>query len=500
MNYKKALEVLGLKNGYTEKELRSSFRRLAISYHPDHNDKGLEKMKEVNEAYEILKNKLANMDISKYKEVQLKKIERYYLKDIDLGKRSISMDSGCAKFYSDNGISYLGVIKNLLANYQLLSLDIETAKDRSSVDYAVNRFCDNVKDDYNKFIDDCFSNLYKDISYKKLIDYAKSSIQNITSIKDLIFSIYLSYDKVKQYDAGYKKFLKEKKVLISKYNELVDANIERGSNDFKRAAAYYKSMVAEKEIDKFNAIYKEAYDFVNDYVVNKKKEVVTPRVLELRSALLDKFYSTTMNDSNLNSNRVFIEILSRLFVVLDDILNLKLEDVNFDLFKEISFTNYDNDISVLNKIRKIKSEGIYLNKKFNSEDTNVYFAKVVDDRVDMYEFSLGTESISRTPISVSLDKFKNDYLELEEFFNKGRGTCFQIEGGYSLCEYNDIVLCLKSSFMDIGNYLVFARSDDVKKVPDGKNIEFDKNKTYSIICNKIYSSLDSLNIEHKKKR
>jgi molecular chaperone DnaJ len=50
-------EVLGVSRTVTEKELKSSFRKLAMQYHPDRNpgDAGAEvKFKEINEAYQVL--------------------------------------------------------------------------------------------------------------------------------------------------------------------------------------------------------------------------------------------------------------------------------------------------------------------------------------------------------------------------------------------------------------------------------------------------------------
>jgi molecular chaperone DnaJ len=52
-------EVLGLKNGASESEIKKAYRKLSKKYHPDINpsDEAKSKMTEINEAYEILSGK-----------------------------------------------------------------------------------------------------------------------------------------------------------------------------------------------------------------------------------------------------------------------------------------------------------------------------------------------------------------------------------------------------------------------------------------------------------
>lgn len=72
-------KILDVKITSTEDEIKKSFRKLAVFWHPDRNSNpiALEKMQEINEAYEILSNSIK-------KETYDKVYKEYYNLNFDL--------------------------------------------------------------------------------------------------------------------------------------------------------------------------------------------------------------------------------------------------------------------------------------------------------------------------------------------------------------------------------------------------------------------------------
>lgn len=71
MNKNDALNILGVTGEYTPELIKKAYRKACATYHPDRNPAGLEMMKMVNEAYNVLKDETGsaqqnNDDLSSY--------------------------------------------------------------------------------------------------------------------------------------------------------------------------------------------------------------------------------------------------------------------------------------------------------------------------------------------------------------------------------------------------------------------------------------------------
>ncbi|WP_233981881.1 J domain-containing protein [Pectobacterium versatile] len=59
MNVQEALNIFGLSGELSEKDIKNTYKKLALKYHPDRNPLGAELMKAVNAAFDFL---IANLD------------------------------------------------------------------------------------------------------------------------------------------------------------------------------------------------------------------------------------------------------------------------------------------------------------------------------------------------------------------------------------------------------------------------------------------------------
>jgi len=62
MNKQDALSLLSIDGEYTPETIKAAYRKACSTYHPDRNPAGLEMMKLVNQAYDVLRNETGTAD------------------------------------------------------------------------------------------------------------------------------------------------------------------------------------------------------------------------------------------------------------------------------------------------------------------------------------------------------------------------------------------------------------------------------------------------------
>jgi len=133
MDFNEALDLLDLNKFYTEKELRKSYYKKALIYHPDkYNDNG-DKFKKIKEAYEILLERLQLKTNFKNKE------DKNY---VTILKNYIDI---IAEKYKWNNVIFLDSIIDIITNTKNISLKLfEALSKEQCLDLfdAVNKYKD----------------------------------------------------------------------------------------------------------------------------------------------------------------------------------------------------------------------------------------------------------------------------------------------------------------------------------------------------------------------
>lgn len=126
INEEEALNILLLKKNYTEKELKKSYYKNALLYHPDKNPGQEELFKKINESYQLLNHKLNN----KHYDNNTSKLQSNYssiFKDFIYNYFNDFINNNCKNNISknNNNIIYelIKIITNINNNEQNILLD-----------------------------------------------------------------------------------------------------------------------------------------------------------------------------------------------------------------------------------------------------------------------------------------------------------------------------------------------------------------------------------------
>lgn len=482
MHYEKALNVLGLKPGFTEEELKTAYRTLMNKYHPDRyenskdKDEMVKRAQELNAARDYMKNhKFHNQDNNKStsdleKYINQKSQELVNLTTFDLNKYQLSIKMAkiiiALKFLPDS-FYFESIIKESKAyvDYKFeiylkkiidafYELETEFFKenhiDKCNIKENINYNCSlrefyeqllKIKEKYGK------ENIIKKkleeetLKYKDYAGYKDIKKLIEVCIKNTLITIRnngFNYNQ-KDIDNMHQEILEcfqiyhTLKQKISKLEEIVSTiddnkikiNYSKLVLDFYAGSALsdIENRIAEieKTIEKYKKIKQQKIVFEQN-----KQEIEN-----IYRSLIDR-YSNVLKQCNINTNYDAIIYFNEL---IKELLTLfrkgyqELEELDyFKLFNLISFSNVENDHMIIKSIKshsnsQSKSFSVFLRKgEKRLGEANSFFI-IIDETMKMLRINTSTSYIFPKIMDygyVSDNELKGTYISLEEFLDKSR--------------------------------------------------------------------------------
>lgn len=197
MRLQEALDILGIKINFTDKELKKAYREKMKAVHPDNMNKtNVYSAADVNEAYHLIKNKKGRVDLSK-------NTCKSYTKDNSYKTNSILISlEELLRLYSYEEIIVNGVrLKYKDLKNKTVIISIKYTYELNGEQYnAEKKVCRNINDEYN--IPITIENISEDTRIELKVLNSTIVIENLKSscIASMnIKGIHIKFDIVRKW-------------------------------------------------------------------------------------------------------------------------------------------------------------------------------------------------------------------------------------------------------------------------------------------------------------
>ena len=495
MTIEQALNYFCLNINFTDNELKKAYHKLARKYHPNNFDNDIEKrqaeekMKEINNVKDLLEKFLKNrnqQNTQNYTQTKQNNNIHAYKKEL-LNKLS---KFKCG-YVTNNGLErYNNEIEAIIIWYKTT---IDKINNRDLILNLYKRSLMLIKISFDNLKNEFFrKNDINEYEIKEKLNYDC----NIAQFYDQLLKLKEKYNKREIYRRKIKEDLHDYE-LRSGYDALkniIDTKIDNNLDKFKRNnyLNYEKFInLLKNEIDELFENYFKAISIVNellnivnnDFIINSETIAIQNKLLNLKRKLqngdfsndtikelkeveqmlikIDNYKKNQQNHHRIDEYTKIIidnyqkalqsltypqdlfkaQLAQKTFdEVLQTIDKVKKGEISIELFKQftnLTFTNYNQDISIINKVKGINNiKNIYVLNNKNRLYNGVVLGTIEyenNKEVIMQGFAiLGNHIFERT---ISKEQFIASYIPLEQCIK----NCTYV-GKRSLDYPNEIVL------------------------------------------------------------
>lgn len=502
MTYNQALNKLGLSEGFSDIELTRAKRNYSKRYHPDlyigRSKEEIEEaeaiIKDLNDAYDILKNNSASTLLEQYKTTLIKKMCLYLLDKINDDnlmaeaenilsecisllpfKNSIKeLDSIFETFLDKLKKLYKSYFKQLCQEHNINESDIEeeinyncsvsefykqliTIKNKYSLLLKVQKKVQEIKDEYTlragfKQLEKLIDRALNDVFLNEVLNKKTPLEVALTNIKNQIEKIFITHYKI------IAVFNKTREKLNSNNNleQFIDI-----LNSIEKSYLNGEDITSIKA--KLNSLENE--------IKSHENILINQSILEkLYQQVIEKYYFFLQNYGFKNPEllkkaekifRIFLSYLEKArkgLIGISDIL----------IFQEITFIDLEHDFNLLNNM-----DNIYINKKVSRiGESFITKMEINSGNTYMLSFSRLTDNVYKTMLN-SLNT--SNYISLDDFMTKGIfiGRIIRNTVGQAFCLYqiDDKALIMDDTgdldlipIVDIDSFL--EKTEDLIKYQD----------------------------------
>ena len=539
-----ALKIFNLSENFTENELKKAYRTLAKKYHPDNFSKNSfeqkqaqEKMKEINEAKDLLDKSLKNnssneqsyFDLENYKNDLINKLSKYkfqhfcpdelktYNEQIEAIVFWFKLDIKIILLYANdkNKINeayqeHLNLIIQVFKDFKKDFFDkhnIDESKIKENINYECNleEFYNqllkikekyDLKEIYRKKIEHDLNDYKLRAGYDYLKELIEFEIDNI--LKRLKNNNYTNYEEElnkgkKEIDEIFKDYFN----YLVQFNEIQKFLDNQDLNDTKIAKIYY---LFKSTWDNFNnhiSLYdtgenlKKINSLIEEYKKYQQNLMEYNEFISYASSTIINNYQNALSKftlNNLEKAKLATATLNKIFEIIGEIKGGAISVDKGKLLFKIKFESFDEDEKILNKIRGLDdSKGIYILNTNNFNYGDIAIGTVISED-ENYVVIQGAEVISGyfTKTKIIKERFNQMYIPIYLWLS----NC-QFSGKDSKNFIGEIILYYNDNFCisydKTTNLIKFHWNSATN---DTYNPEIENFKDISYMINKIEETLE----------